>query len=1085
MARSPFQGTYQYGIRPTVAMAPDAVVYINGNTDIQGCPSCRKRFDWNKYITSIQVDLSVDSVPGTATISLSIPRHTIDDFFFDGNPIITPMMEVEIYAKGYYLVEGVPQYYPIFWGLITEVNDAYSGGEHTVSLHCADILKWWELCKMNINPAFTAPAGQQGRSLFGNVFFGMNPYDVIWTLAQASFGDVVVGTGSLISLYKEQGGQKQVFDAALSDIMLYWEERFSRIRSNVMLYGVNGTAIRGDSLYEAYRHGKKGTLGRPFASQAVRSANGGKDGGQMVFDPTDPNVVAFRTQFQNAGQVNFWQSEYQTKLELANAAKEAIGFEFYMDVDGSIVFKPPFYNLDVLSNKPLSWIQDIDIIDWDFSESEAEVVTQVQMQGSFGGSIDYGMPQEVTPFTSVTDYHLLRKYGWRTHTYNSEFLGDPMLMFYHGMDILDRLNSKRHRGSVSIPLRPELRLGFPIYLAPKDQMWYVTGISHNIQFGGRAQTTLALTAKRSKFFAPKGIGTLELSGWKDSGGKVKPAIGSSTSGFPYTSKQLSKGGTFNLKIGEAAQLPPAVSSAQSVGQDNPYAPLVLRHPKTGKFVGYPNVVMAYTRPFTPNPDDLSKNKGQKTGANPMADKKVQANIKKTAAKLSDYLDSALQASDHDRLREKHLTNRYQYGLNSAGVYVYAYEKTKVIGEIVLVPTKNLTVTPETKTKVFPGSTAMIRPVSDERGFEVIGHFRYGRGISLRDGNLVGSGSAHEKANVDVQFALSGDLFASLNAQSQGLTSITTVYPSPADAVARLQPDELQTAGIINPDTKQAEFVNTGTNFVDSAPIGSPEQKGVPSNVEAGQLSRALTLAELTLTKDLTIPNDTCPCTLGRGDLAFINVGYQVKILKGASPDTSGLPDTSGATSVVGNQGFLNGGDPVSPTMAVPSPEKVASIVDTFLFNLYQALDEPHQQYEKQLRGDIITEQNGPDPDFTQPQPPNDFAPPFSTPNRAALGDLAAIEKEFSTAADDLTSSWKSFGDDLRKSAERARLHGEIQSALADLIGLEKEKTKLEQQIASGSAVSGDLESDLNAVNEQIDKLRQMINADQLALALLG
>jgi oligopeptide transport system permease protein len=52
-----------------------------------------------------------------------------------------------------------------------------------------------------------------------------------------------------------------------------------------------------------------------------------------------------------------------------------------MDVSGDIVFKPPFYNLDILHNKPVSWIQDIDIIDWDISESEAEVVTQILMQG--------------------------------------------------------------------------------------------------------------------------------------------------------------------------------------------------------------------------------------------------------------------------------------------------------------------------------------------------------------------------------------------------------------------------------------------------------------------------------------------------------------------------------------------------------------------------------------------------------------------------------------------------------------------------------------------------------------------------------
>src|SRR4051812_33605405 len=227
MARGPFQGTFQPNARPTVATAPDAIVYINGEGDIIGCPQCSKRFDLNKYITAIQTDLSVDSCPGSANISMSIPRHTIDDFYFDGNPIITPMMEVEIYAKGYYLVEGLPQYYPIFWGLVTEVSDNYSNGEHTVSIHCADILKWWELCKICINPAYTAPAGQQGRSLVGNVFEQANPYDIIFTLASQSFGDVIVATGSMKTLIRE-ATDKQTFNASLTDMMLYWEKRFAK-----------------------------------------------------------------------------------------------------------------------------------------------------------------------------------------------------------------------------------------------------------------------------------------------------------------------------------------------------------------------------------------------------------------------------------------------------------------------------------------------------------------------------------------------------------------------------------------------------------------------------------------------------------------------------------------------------------------------------------------------------------------------------------------------------------------------------------------------------------------------------------------
>jgi len=917
-------------MRPTVVQAPDALVFINGEQDILGCPACRRRMDFNKFITSVQVDLGIDSVPGSASINMSIPRHTVDDFFFDGNPIITPMMEIEIFAKGFFAVEGVPQYYPIFWGMTTEVSDSYSGGEHSVSINCSDILKWWELCKMNINPAFTQASGKLGRSLFGNVLFGMNPYDIIWTMAQQSFGDVVVGSGSLISLYKENS-QKATFNHALTDMMLYWEQRFSRIRSNLLMYGTQGNAVRGDVLYSQYTRagpGQPSSKGSskgayPFASGAVRKANGGASGSQMVYDPTDSNVVAFRTQFSAAGQVNFWTSEYQTKLEIAQSAKEAIGFEFYMDVTGDIVFKPPFYNLDVLSNKPVSWIQDIDIIDWDLSESEGEVVTQIQVQGSFGGNIDYGFGEEATPFTSVTDYHLLRKYGWRTQTYNSEFLGAPIYMFYTGLDLLDRYNSKRHRGTVNIPMRPELRLGFPIYLAPKDQIWYIAGISHNLTYGGRATTSLALTAKRSKFVAPKGIGRIKLTGYK--GPKAAAATPVTSTLDPkiklLTSKQLAAGGTFSASVGDAAQLPPVNAPPSGDPKDNPYAPIVVRHPKTGRVVGYPNVIMAYTRPFVPTADDLSAlagqkggNKGARSGAVKSLHKNADDEHRKDIAKLNNIYHTA---QTDDAVREKYMNNRYNYGLNSAGVYVYLHDESQVIREFILLPAKNITYEglgpEEALQKQFSGNTGMMRPVSDERGFEVIGHFKYGRGVGLRDGSLVLNAEDNKdnsRAQVSPQLTLSGELFDTLQAQSAGLGTTSSDYPNPAEAVTRLSPEDLQTAAVWNPETGKPEFKNDGTNFVDTAPLGSPEQAGstnstVIADVEASQLSRALTLAEMQVRDGELSVNSDCACVLGRADLAFINVGYQVKTLSASGAVNTNLaPQGPGPEEVAANAALV-------------------------------------------------------------------------------------------------------------------------------------------------------------------------------------
>jgi len=1100
MARSPFQGTYRPGVRPTVVTAPDALVYINGESDIIGCPQCKRKFDLNKFITNVTVELNVDSPPGSANISLSVPRHTIDDLYFDGNLLLTPMMEVEIYCKGYYLIEGIPQYYPIFWGMITDVGDNYSGGEHTISINCADILKWWEICQMNVNPAFTQTAGQLGRNLFGNVFFGSNPYDVIWTLAQQSFGDIVVASGSLVSMNKEEG-QKETFNAALSDIMLYWQKRFSRIRSNLLLYGTQGTAVRGDTLYDRFNTTKP-EMGKPFASQVVRVANGGQTAGQMTFDPTDPEVTAMRTQGTNAGQVNLWQSEYQTKLEAANTAKNAIGFEFFMDVDGSIVFKPPFYNLDVLPNKPVSWIQDIDIIDWDFSESEAEVVTQLTIQGGFAGNVDWGVGEDLVPFTSVTDYHLLRKYGWRQHSFSSEFLGDTQLMFYVGMDMLDRLNSKRHRGTITIPCRPELRMGFPVYVASKDQIWYVSGISHNISFGGRATTTLSVTAKRQKFIAPKGIGTMSVTGVAaapppDNQSVPETAL---SQGGKLTSRELSNQASFELKIGEAAQLPPSIPGQQQAASgDNPYEPLILRHPKTGRIVGYPNVVMAYTRPFDPPKEELGKNLGQSAQIQQNVarqKKEFEAAAPAQLAETDAYMHTAQEA---DKLRDQQLNHRYTYGLNSAGVYTYVYDSSKSIEEVIFPDKSRITTLVNDKVDpTFLGKgSAMFRPVSDQRGFEVIGHYRYGRGIHLRDGSLILNQDkpTNSAARIDTQVALAGGLFETLTAQSQGISTATGAFPNTASTIARLQPEDLQTAGRIIPNTKTMEFTEQDKTLIaDSAPLGSTAQQGLPASVEASQLSKALTLAEMGV-KDKSVPGDECACLLGRTDLAFINAGYQVKTLTTAN--TAG--DASTLPTVAGGADNLN-------RVVVPLAT-LNNRIETYLMNLYSALDTPHQLYEKTIRGEFTPP--GPssadwdlppagvnlnDPlipsraEDGSPLPPRNlgapqrggFTPPFNAPSRALGGDPEAIALSGSSALGNLNKAWSNFGDKLNGNTKRTQLETQVRQDQQRVDQLNQTKKELEGVLASpGSVAIGNPQTRLDQVNKEISRLEQEIDKKQL------
>ncbi len=457
--------------------------------------------------------------------------------------------------------------------------------------------------------------------------------------------------------------------------------------------------------------------------------------------------------------------------------------------------------------------------------------------------------------------------------------------------------------------------------------------------------------------------------------------------------------------------------------------------------------------------------------------------------------------------------------------------------MLLVPAGNITFNNDS-VALKKGQTGMIRPVSDERGFEVIGHHRYGRGVSLRDGSLVLASGDNEKANISVQVALSGDLYSTLQAQSQGLTSILTTYANPADTIARLQPEDLQTAGTLNPSTKKPEFTSVGTTFVSTAPLNSPQREGgtTPVNVEATQLSRALTLAEMGAREGFLkgTGDPDCQCILGRSDLAFINVGYQIKLLR---PSASTEDLVTKANAEIARAESIAAADPLIEQSADPkaalelatqneinriaaaasSPElgqmilSLASQADTFtpvdgtsgaapasgevlnkveeyLATLYRALDGPHQEYEKELRGDLIQVQ-GRTPSsvrFQNADPTTDsLAPPYSATSRAAGGDPAALALQAKTSINQASKAFSQFGDKLQANTERTKLQGEIRTDQATVVRLEQEKAGIQKTIAAGGVVAFDGPGRIKDIDKSIADRNQNISSNQTKLGQLN
>jgi hypothetical protein len=662
MRVSAFKGTWEENRRPYVVLAPDAYVCIQGQTTVVTCGECNRKVDVNKYVTGISTEATVDSPPGSATINLSIPDTDVNEFYVDGNFVIIPMMELEIYAKGYYTIGGMPQYYKIFWGVTS------------FTIGCKDILYWWEKTNVTTNPAFIGKEGAStGYTLFQNQFAGLNPYTIIIALAREAMGDFSITDGSFMSYKPEAGPEEPVVGQYAKDIMAYWQLKFGNMWNALVLYGTSGTAytFQGDSDVSPLQISS--TIFRAEAEALAEN----RITADVKVQPGE--IAAFKVDMSRAGDVQFFQNDTQTKLSCALTARDQILYEFYCDTTGDIIFKPPFYNLNVIPNKPVSWINDFEIIDDAINDSEQEVVTHMTSSGNaFGGVVDCGLTDEITiPRTGVIDWHLLKRYGWKRQDFQCEWAGNPKKLFWFLVDYLDRVNAKRHNGTVTIPMRPELRMGFPVWIPYYDSFYYVSGISHQYSPGGQATTTLTLIAKRSKFLAPANMGVIERVP-----GKSKVEVEEEKGGMKQ--KRYFMSHTYQVSFSGS------VGQTTGLGEENKQddsQPLIIRDPNTGKLLGYPNVVMVYRTTYSGIP--MSKQQS----ANGRSAGKSKQQPKKPPKYTYDYcvnetfkqLRSDQKAAAVSKIRH----HRYEAGMTNAGLYDYAVDANGDFKEMVLVPVTSI------------------------------------------------------------------------------------------------------------------------------------------------------------------------------------------------------------------------------------------------------------------------------------------------------------------------------------------------------------------------------------------------------------
>lgn len=558
-----------FNYRRVVKLAPDAFITVNGAFGSRILSPVNTGGTQDISIQGGIVSISTNSAvsppgAGKATIQIVAPEYTgLHTKSTSSNsagywvtlpsgakvPYFIPMMEICIFMKGRFLDAAnkmKPTYYRTFWGFITNMSEDYSDGTFRISLQCNDMLGWWNYQKLMVSPnEFAASLGGPDISQFSTIFKNKNPWRIIIQLLyetqwQSSDGN---STYSFLqtkysNIYTQPAFGN--FNASIIGTLAvkmneYWKNRFNFFGESMQLemFGIlNRVAATKNITSIDAQNASMPASKSPIQQSSILQKSDVTDKGHSEFLNIDLgldyNLLARVQPFADFDLYGVGgQTLEMSKLDIAKKMCDSVHMEFYEDMNGIIVFKPPFYNLDVTRGDiPYYVIESSEIISSSASTDTDHICNYMEVTAPQSQYI----PNTVQIAGLHIDWESMLRYGIRYQRANIAYGNDAKSLALIAAAEMGRVNAEATTGHVSIPLRPEMRLGYPIYLAPKDVYYYVVGIAHSFSFGVSATTELSLIAKRDRIYDATGeyLSYMEVSDTKSAG--VAPAVGSSANG---------------------------------------------------------------------------------------------------------------------------------------------------------------------------------------------------------------------------------------------------------------------------------------------------------------------------------------------------------------------------------------------------------------------------------------------------------------------------------------------------------------------------------------------------------------------------
>lgn len=541
-----------FNYRRVIKIAPDAFITVNGAFGGRVISPTAKEgtqdIDLQGGITSISVSSAVSPAgAGKATIQITAPDyaglHTKSTSSSCGYwvtlpsgakiPYFLPMMELQVFMKGRFLngTKKEPTYYRTFWGFITDITEDFSDGTNRLTLQCNDMLNWWKYQKIAVSPnEMSTSMGGPPVTPMSTIFKNKNPWQIIIQLLYETQWQSAKGESTYAFAITKYSNvfQKPIFGNfpvnAISTLAIkmneYWNKRFNFFGEAmaIEMFGLTkkvASNAEGRSFSQGPIDPQHGSVDAN-QSTILRSQVLGEEGvvEQVYSEIMDADVSIDHNLLARVKPFGEWdlfavggQSLEMSKLEIAQKVCESTHMEFFVDMNGIVVFKPPFYNMDVTKGDVEYYvIKTNEIISNSATINTDHICNYLEVTAP---TLQYS-----TNLIEIAGVHIdwesMLRYGLRHQRAWVSYGNDHKSLSLIAAAEMARINAEANTGHVTIPLRPEIRLGYPVYLANKDVYYYVSGITHSFSFGGSATTDLSLVAKRERIYDVTGEFTKDL-----------------------------------------------------------------------------------------------------------------------------------------------------------------------------------------------------------------------------------------------------------------------------------------------------------------------------------------------------------------------------------------------------------------------------------------------------------------------------------------------------------------------------------------------------------------------------------------------